>query len=197
MTRSSALNRASSRRSRRCVVGCALCNDLTILGVEQHQPDATRGEGVSSSPCSKTHALSTKLPRSSHHLSCEHLVDEPVMSSHLPCSGHVRATTAGSLSLDNCHPFVHGKLMVCLTESSSELHSRRVVDAQWRYRRVRVLPDPAMGEALIRTTPRFTKVKRKIQLSLPDDIFDIVCGNTDSEWAFALFLSKARLFRSS
>ncbi|KAJ7706229.1 N-terminal nucleophile aminohydrolase [Mycena rosella] len=25
--------------------------------------------------------------------------------------GHVRATTAGSLSLDNCHPFVHGKLM--------------------------------------------------------------------------------------
>lgn len=27
-------------------------------------------------------------------------------------SAHVRATTAGSLSLDNCHPFVHGKLMV-------------------------------------------------------------------------------------
>ena len=29
-------------------------------------------------------------------------------------SAHVRATTAGSLSLDNCHPFVHGKLMVSL-----------------------------------------------------------------------------------
>lgn len=27
-------------------------------------------------------------------------------------SAHVRATTTGSLSLDNCHPFVHGKIMV-------------------------------------------------------------------------------------
>ncbi|KDQ63556.1 hypothetical protein JAAARDRAFT_29577 [Jaapia argillacea MUCL 33604] len=69
---------------------------------------------------------------------------------------HVRATTAGSLSLDNCHPFVHGKLMW--------MHNGGIAD--------------------------FPKVKRKLQQALPDEIFDIVNGNTDSEWAFALFLSK-------
>lgn len=34
------------------------------------------------------------------------------LTSNLLVSGHVRATTAGSLSLDNCHPFTYGKLMV-------------------------------------------------------------------------------------
>ncbi|KAF7721291.1 hypothetical protein EC973_004967 [Apophysomyces ossiformis] len=32
-------------------------------------------------------------------------------------------------------------------------------------------------------------IKRKLQASLPDEIFLFVQGNTDSEWAFALFLS--------
>jgi predicted glutamine amidotransferase len=36
----------------------------------------------------------------------------------------------------------------------------------------------------------FNKVKRTLQKSLPDPIFEVVNGNTDSEWAFALFLSK-------
>lgn len=53
----------------------------------------------------------------------------------------------------------------------------------------------------------FPKIKRKLQASLSDELFDVVLGNTgiyiyklelyhhntpftDSEWAFALFLSK-------
>jgi len=36
----------------------------------------------------------------------------------------------------------------------------------------------------------FNKFKRKLQSSLSDEIFSVVKGNTDSEWAFALFLSK-------
>lgn len=70
--------------------------------------------------------------------------------------GHVRATTAGSLSLDNCHPFVHGKLMW--------MHNGGIAE--------------------------FQKIKRKLQMNLSDEIFNVVQGNTDSEWAFALFLSK-------
>lgn len=69
---------------------------------------------------------------------------------------HVRATTAGSLSLDNCHPFVHGKLMF--------MHNGGIAE--------------------------FAKLKRKLQTTLPDDIYNVPQGNTDSEWAFALFLSK-------
>ncbi|KAI0032735.1 N-terminal nucleophile aminohydrolase [Vararia minispora EC-137] len=63
---------------------------------------------------------------------------------------HVRATTAGSLSLDNCHPFF--------------MHNGSIED--------------------------FHKIKRRLQALIPDDIFDAVKGNTDSEWSFALFLSK-------
>ncbi|PFH54430.1 hypothetical protein AMATHDRAFT_184952 [Amanita thiersii Skay4041] len=69
--------------------------------------------------------------------------------------GHVRATTEGSLSLDNCHPFVHGKLMFMHNGSIAEFH----------------------------------RLKRKLQSTLPDVAFNAVHGNTDSEWAFALFLS--------
>lgn len=48
-------------------------------------------------------------------------------ASSIPCvcsitdrffSAHVRATTAGSLSLDNCHPWHFGKLMVCNRQGS-------------------------------------------------------------------------------
>lgn len=70
--------------------------------------------------------------------------------------GHVRATTAGSLSLDNCHPFVHGKLMF--------MHNGGIAE--------------------------FPTIKRKLQSTLPDVAFNMVQGNTDSEWAFAVFLSQ-------
>ncbi|KAJ7783738.1 nucleophile aminohydrolase [Mycena maculata] len=70
--------------------------------------------------------------------------------------GHVRATTAGSLSLDNCHPFKHGKLMF--------MHNGGI--GQWPL------------------------IKRSLQKALSDVAFNMVQGNTDSEWAFALFLSK-------
>lgn len=39
----------------------------------------------------------------------------------------------------------------------------------------------------------FPRIKRRLQKDLPDVAFDMVQGNTDSEWAFALFLSKVRL----
>jgi glutamine amidotransferase len=35
----------------------------------------------------------------------------------------------------------------------------------------------------------FEKIKRKLQNSLSEELFLFVEGNTDSEWAFALFLS--------
>ncbi|KAG8815298.1 hypothetical protein FRC17_000751 [Serendipita sp. 399] len=69
--------------------------------------------------------------------------------------GHVRATTAGSLSQDNCHPWRHGRLMW--------MHNGGIAS--------------------------FEVLKRSLQALLPDDIFSIPQGNTDSEWAFALFLS--------
>ncbi|GJE87680.1 class II glutamine amidotransferase [Phanerochaete sordida] len=69
---------------------------------------------------------------------------------------HVRATTAGTLSLDNCHPFQFGKFMF--------MHNGGIAE--------------------------FPRIKRRLQSYLPDEIFDMVSGNTDSQWAFALFLSK-------
>ncbi|KAF8609111.1 N-terminal nucleophile aminohydrolase [Ceratobasidium sp. AG-I] len=68
---------------------------------------------------------------------------------------HVRATTAGSLSLDNCHPWSFGKLMW--------MHNGGIAD--------------------------FPLIKRKLQATLSDELFAVPQGNTDSEWAFALFLS--------
>ncbi|KAF7306887.1 Glutamine amidotransferase type-2 domain-containing protein [Mycena indigotica] len=70
--------------------------------------------------------------------------------------GHVRATTAGSLSLDNCHPFKYGKLMF--------MHNGAI--AEWEL------------------------IKRRLQRDLPDFAYNMAQGNTDSEWAFAVFLSK-------
>jgi len=69
---------------------------------------------------------------------------------------HVRATTAGTLSLDNCHPFIHGKLMF--------MHNGNIEE--------------------------FPKIKRRLQALVPDEVFNAVKGNTDTEWSFALFLSK-------
>jgi len=43
----------------------------------------------------------------------------------------------------------------------------------------------------------FEKIKRKLQASLSDEIFSVVKGNTDSEWSFALFLSKLPIIHAS
>jgi glutamine amidotransferase len=37
---------------------------------------------------------------------------------------------------------------------------------------------------------QFSKIKRRLQSVLDDDLFNFVQGNTDSEWAFALFLTQ-------
>ncbi|KAH9982671.1 nucleophile aminohydrolase [Lactifluus volemus] len=89
---------------------------------------------------------------------------------------HVRATTAGSLSLDNCHPFVHGKIMV-------------------RFATAVFMPTLSWFRAQFMhngSIEQFSKFKRRLQQQLPDEIFHVVNGNTDSEWSFALFLSKLR-----
>ena len=67
---------------------------------------------------------------------------------------HVRATTEGSLSDSNCHPFSYKSLMW--------MHNGNI--ACWR------------------------QVKRDLVVSIGKRWFNIVHGNTDSEWAFALFL---------
>ncbi|KAF9582682.1 hypothetical protein BGW38_010893 [Lunasporangiospora selenospora] len=69
---------------------------------------------------------------------------------------HVRASTAGSVSESNCHPWQYGRLMF--------MHNGNVAE--------------------------FNKIKRKVQESLPDNIYLTVNGNTDSEWSFAVFLSQ-------
>ncbi|OBZ87421.1 putative glutamine amidotransferase DUG3 [Choanephora cucurbitarum] len=68
---------------------------------------------------------------------------------------HVRASTSGSVSETNCHPWSYGRLMW--------MHNGGIAE--------------------------FDKIKRKLQSSLPEELFLFVEGNTDSEWAFALFLS--------
>ncbi|KAG8997042.1 hypothetical protein FRB94_003466 [Tulasnella sp. JGI-2019a] len=68
---------------------------------------------------------------------------------------HVRASTAGSLSQDNCHPWNFGRLMWMHNGGIADIH----------------------------------KFKRKLQAKLTDELFDFPQGNTDSEWAFALYLS--------
>lgn len=67
---------------------------------------------------------------------------------------HVRATTEGSLSEDNCHPFCHGSLMW--------MHNGGL--GGWKH------------------------IKRRLGERLADKWYLGVCGGTDSEWAFALFL---------
>ncbi|KAF9091837.1 hypothetical protein BGX23_004827 [Mortierella sp. AD031] len=71
---------------------------------------------------------------------------------------HVRASTAGSVSESNCHPWQYGRLMF--------MHNGNIAN--------------------------FHLIKRKVQESLPDEIFLNVNGNTDSEWAFAVFLSQLK-----
>ncbi|KAF9400661.1 hypothetical protein BGX21_003770 [Mortierella sp. AD011] len=71
---------------------------------------------------------------------------------------HVRASTAGSVSESNCHPWQYGRLMF--------MHNGNIAD--------------------------FHLIKRKVQESLRDEIFLTVNGNTDSEWAFAVFLNNLK-----
>ncbi|KAI8891423.1 N-terminal nucleophile aminohydrolase [Backusella circina FSU 941] len=68
---------------------------------------------------------------------------------------HVRASTSGSVSETNCHPWSYGRIMW--------MHNGGIA--------------------------QFDKIKRKLQNSLSENLFLFVQGNTDSEWAFALFLS--------
>ncbi|KAG9128159.1 hypothetical protein FRC07_003988 [Ceratobasidium sp. 392] len=82
-------------------------------------------------------------------------MEQPVKIKSPLVFAHVRATTAGSLSLDNCHPWSFGKLMW--------MHNGGIAD--------------------------FHLLKRTLQNSLSDILFSVPQGNTDSEWAFALFLS--------
>ncbi|KAK0436646.1 N-terminal nucleophile aminohydrolase, partial [Desarmillaria tabescens] len=126
--------------------------------------DSVYDEGLSAQPC-----IFTSVTPAWNNVNLTQLA-EKIKS---PLVRHVRAMTAGSLSLDNCHPFVHGKLMF--------MHNGGIAD--------------------------FHLIKRKLQSQLPDLAFDMVQGNTgesypkfppspssrsplDSEWTFALFLSK-------
>ncbi|ORY97807.1 nucleophile aminohydrolase [Syncephalastrum racemosum] len=68
---------------------------------------------------------------------------------------HVRASTSGSVTEANCHPWNYGRIMW--------MHNGGIA--------------------------QFDKIKRKLQNALPESLFLFVQGNTDSEWAFALFLS--------
>jgi predicted glutamine amidotransferase len=83
------------------------------------------------------------------------------------CSAHVRATTAGTLSLDNCHPFQFNQLMVRarILHASPRLTAR----VQWMHN----------GELA-----GFIKYKRRLQASVPDEIYEKVLGNTGQRCVF-------------
>lgn len=63
--------------------------------------------------------------------------------------------------------------MVCLP-SCSKFDLLKPIDGQWMH-------NGGIAE--------FERIKRRLQSLLPDEIFAVPQGNTDSEWAFALFLS--------
>ncbi|KAI7954186.1 hypothetical protein MJO28_006733 [Puccinia striiformis f. sp. tritici] len=69
---------------------------------------------------------------------------------------HVRASTSGALSEENCHPWIYGSLLW--------MHNGHIAG--------------------------FKKFKRELQTDLSDEFFHFPQGNTDSEWAFALFLNE-------
>lgn len=87
--------------------------------------------------------------------------------SHTYFSGHVRATTAGSLSLDNCHPFVHGKLMVSV--GPIYLGTSNLIFLQFMH-------NGGIAD--------FPLIKRKLQAVLSDDVFNVVQGNTGERSGF-------------
>lgn len=54
----------------------------------------------------------------------------------------------------------------------------------WQYGRLMWMHNGSIGE--------FSKIKRRLQQSLKDEFFLLPQGNTDSEWAFALFLNQLK-----
>lgn len=94
---------------------------------------------------------------------------------------HVRASTSGALSEQNCHPWSFDRLMV-----------RRPVLLH------RTLSRPGRSPLTETCAPQwmhnggiasFSKIKRRLQAFLPEELYQYPQGSTDSEWAFALFLS--------
>lgn len=69
---------------------------------------------------------------------------------------HVRASTGGATSRDNCHPFVSGRW--------SFMHNGQI------------------GE--------FERIRRRLEQSLPDELYGQLHGSTDSELIFLLMLAE-------
>lgn len=69
---------------------------------------------------------------------------------------HVRASTGGATSRDNCHPFVSGRW--------SFMHNGQI------------------GE--------FERIRRRLEQSLPDELYAQLHGSTDSELIFLLMLAE-------
>ncbi|CAD6569554.1 MAG: hypothetical protein TREMPRED_005293 [Tremellales sp. Tagirdzhanova-0007] len=88
---------------------------------------------------------------------------------------HVRASTmAGAPNEDNCHPWVFDKLMW--------MHNGQVCGV------VFAIHTQLIGAQII----DFQKIKRALQMSLPEELFLYPSGYTDSEWAFMVFLSRLK-----
>jgi len=106
---------------------------------------------------------------------------------------HVRASTSGALAEINCHPWSYYSLMwmhngippflylSCVFKSKFSLMSLFILG-----RRVLVVWTELMEGAI----GGFEKIKRRLVMSLRDEYFLNVQGNTDSEWAFAVFLNE-------
>ncbi|MEO3386976.1 class II glutamine amidotransferase [Mesorhizobium sp. CAU 1741] len=73
---------------------------------------------------------------------------------------HVRASTGGATSRDNCHPFVSGRW--------SFMHNGQIGD--------------------------FERIRRPLEQSLPDELYNQLQGSTDSELIFLLMLAEGLAF---
>lgn len=130
--------------------------------------------------------------RSSHLSSCMFLVPWTVDILVDLFSGHVRATTAGTLSLDNCHPFQFGKFMVRPLDvlARNRFADREPVHAQRWHCRV-PQDQAATAVLLVGRNLRYGHRKHRYEcLRFSMDTRPYPEYLPDSQWSFALFLSK-------
>ncbi|POW05807.1 hypothetical protein PSHT_10634 [Puccinia striiformis] len=106
--------------------------------------------------------------------------------TYLHSSAHVRASTTGALSEENCHPWIYGSLLWMHNGNISGFNKiKRLLQAELsdeffhfpQGKTKQLLLNPSVFFIIINTN----KIHVKLLLNI---------GSTDSEWAFALFLNE-------
>lgn len=95
------------------------------------------------------------------------------------------ASTTGSLSEDNCHPWRWGQshlvsTLHCIIVPFAEAPSNRSLSSFFLAASLLWMANGNISN--------FRLIIRALQADLSDEFYHMPLGNTDSEWAFALFL---------